>query len=245
MTLYQQPVGLDKTTYLLSNFHLVITTRWHQSLGWEHVQVCGRKKSGSHDPKWIITMCTRFCDPDSKCKQRYLEKRVFFLDSQNIWTKSEGDSLCTELTSTFPTVDHMSRNQSHFLGLCPEHTEGLHYTVDPLHFGNLQKVSWQERCPHFRGLVGCIQDALKCMPKVTSFQGVWDRGVLLYSGTSLKEHRWNKDTGPSPYFIWMHIILSLKKHTSLIRITILAPRVSVLGRFPCTAIVYTCNGISL
>ena len=161
MTLYQQAVGLDKTTYLLSNFHLVITTRWHQSLGWEHVQVCGRKKSGSHDPKWIITMCTRFCDPDSKCKQRYLEKRVFFLDSQNIWTKSEGDSLCTEFTSTFPTVDHMSRNQSHFLGLCPEHTEGLHYTVDPPPFWKFTKSVLTRKMSSFSGVSGVYSGCAK------------------------------------------------------------------------------------
>ena len=53
-----------------------------------------------------------------------------------------------------------------------------------------------KKCPdkkdvnsYFLGLVGGIQDALKCMPKVTSFQGVWDRRVLLHSGTSLKGHR--------------------------------------------------------
>ena len=84
-------------------------------------------------------------------------------------------------TSTFPTVDHMSRNQSQSLVMCPDCTEVFHYTVEPLHseyLGNIQKVSQLEDVL-VRGVIGVI----KCSPVntvVSSFQEGWDGGVPLY-----------------------------------------------------------------
>ena len=107
-------------------------------------------------------------------------------------------------------------------------------------------MQYKSTCIRYRINMYTVQDLHVCL---CTRQVSDEQCVVLYSGTSLKGHLWNKDTSLIRALDWaptLHkymLFSPWNKDTSLISTIILVPRVSILEGFHCTVKALFCKVI--